>query len=409
MKIPIRIQKPLGPIKGTVVLGGSKSIANRLLIIEALCGEKIPMTHFPEAADAHLLRNLLASWGPTLDAQDAGTVMRFVTALAAVRPGEYLITGTERMQQRPIDGLVDALRSLGADIEYVNKKGYPPLRVRGKKLSGGAVSVDTSVSSQFASALLLIAPTLEQGLQLELTGNPVSMPYVELTLALMHSFGIDYVRQGNTIRIGHQPYRPHPVHIEADWSAASYFYEIAALSDHASITLKGLQWPSLQGDAIIAELMQSFGVRTDPSSDGLILTKKRGEDPPVLKRHLDLRNHPDLAPALFATAAGLSCAMRFAGLEHLAYKESHREQAFQIELGRCGIQLNRVNHVLQISGSFQAKTPVFQTYQDHRLAMALAPLALRCTHVTIDDAQVVNKSYPKYWNDLASLGFQISY
>ncbi len=409
MKIPVRIQKPWGPVQGTVVLGGSKSIANRLLIIEALCGENIPMTNFPQAADSLLLRNLLSNWGPTLNAQDAGTVMRFVTALAAVRPGEYFITGTERMQQRPIDGLVDALRRLGADIEYVGNTGYPPLRIRGKKLTGGMVRVDTSVSSQFASALLLIAPTLEQGLQLELIGQPVSMPYVELTLALMHSFGIDYVRQGNTIHISHQPYRPRSVYIEADWSAASYFYEIAALSDHASITLKGLQWPSLQGDAIIAELMQSFGVRTDPTSEGLIITKKKGEKPLVTQRHFDLRNHPDLAPALFATAAGLSCSTSFVGLEHLAHKESNREQAFQTELERCGIKLHRLNHVLQISGSFQAVTPVFQTYQDHRLAMALAPLALCCTQVTIDDGQVVNKSYPAYWNDLAVLGFQIDY
>ncbi|MCS6916084.1 MAG: 3-phosphoshikimate 1-carboxyvinyltransferase [Chitinophagales bacterium] len=401
----IRLIAPQGPVISRVALSGSKSIANRVLIMQALAGSAAQLHNFPDAGDSQLLQHLLRERSSTVDARDAGTVYRFLTAFLSVQEGEYVLTGTSRMLQRPIGDLVDALLALGADITYAGRHGFPPLRIRGSQMAGGTVTVNTRISSQFASALLLIGPVLPKGLTLVLNEPPVSAPYLQMTVSLMQRFGINVHQQGLTITVPNQPYRISDFFIEPDWSSASYWYEIAALSGAAEIVLPGLTIPSLQGDARIADFMTTFGVHTEPIPHGIRLRKVQAEQSTELT--LSLSDHPDLAPALFATAAGCSRPARFFGLSHLRYKESNRAEAFATELQRCQIVLQPEGEALKLSGTFQADTPAFYTYNDHRLAMALAPLCLRCGQVIIHEPDVVNKSYPNYWRDLQQAGFSV--
>lgn len=392
-------------IRGSIHLSGSKSISNRVLIIEALCGKNFEKENLATANDTLLMHQLLHSDEKIIDAHDAGTTYRFLTAFLSVQNGEKILTGTDRMKQRPIGDLVNALRELGASIDYGEQDGFPPLKIAGKKLSGGKIKVKANVSSQFVSALLLIAPTLQNGLQIELSGPVVSEPYIAMTLKLMNYFGIDFSKSGNTISVPHQNYSAKNIFIESDWSAASYFYEMVSLSNEASLELNGLMQNSFQGDSKIAEMMTELGVETSFQPKKILLTKNNQQKTSPL--HFNLNDQPDLAPALFCACAGNSRKAIFSGIGHLKYKESNREEALQTELSKCGITFTKKNDGLILEGSFRGTTIPFQTYKDHRMAMAFAPLAFVNGELIIDDPHVVKKSYPEYWNDLEKLGFQI--
>jgi len=409
-----RIKKKDRSLKGKLFLSGSKSISNRVLIIEALSNSSFGKKNIANAKDTVLLQQLLreesfrlSSSQNIFDAQDAGTTFRFLTAYLAFKEGEWFITGSERMRQRPISDLVTALKQLGAEISFPERENFPPLKITGGKLHGDFVRVNANISSQFVSALLMIAPCLPNGLTIELAGNVVSEPYIEMTLTLMKYFGVNHTRSVNSIHVDHQQYQPKDVFIESDWSAASYYYEMATFADEVDFELNGLLRNSFQGDSVIAQFMKSFGVETEFIPDGsgeTIHLKKTHSHPPS---HLHLQQFPDLAPALFVTAAGLSQKISFSGLEHLAYKESNREEAMRNELAKCGISITNANGNISVEGNFSAKHPRFSTYGDHRMAMAFAPLAILCDKVEIEDPMVVNKSYPKFWDDLKAIGFEI--
>jgi 3-phosphoshikimate 1-carboxyvinyltransferase len=398
-----KITKKDRNIKGHIHLGGSKSISNRVLIIEALAGKSFQKRNLSDSNDTNLMMQLLQFAGNAFNAHDAGTTFRFMTALLSVREGEWILTGSDRMQQRPIGDLVDPLRKLGAQIEYTGKENFPPLKIRGGKIKGGSVAVHSGISSQFASALLMIAPYFEEGLTVELTGAIVSEPYIDMTLSLMNYFSVHHEKRERIIHVPPQEYQPRAVFIESDWSAASYYYEMAAFADELDLTLSGLLQNSFQGDAAIAGIMENFGVATDYADELIHLSKvnQRG------RFNFHLNDQPDLAPALFATCGGLSQAAAFTGLGHLQYKESHREEALRNELSKCGIAVGKDGDTITISGKFIPGEYPFKTYLDHRMAMAFAPLAMLCDSVIIEDPLVVKKSYPVFWEDIAQLGYVV--
>ncbi len=398
-----RIRKENRKLSGEIHLSGSKSISNRVLIIEALMGKDIDKKNLSDSNDTKVLTQLLTTVETTIDAHDAGTVFRFLTAYLALNEGEWILTGSDRMKQRPIGDLVDPLRALGAQIEYIEKENFPPVKISGGRIRGGRVAVHSNISSQFASALLMIAPCLKNGLTLELKGEIVSQPYIEMTLSLMKHFGIDHTRNEQTIHIPHQQYHSNKIFIESDWSAASYYYEMAAFADEPELTLSGLLQNSFQGDSAIATLMESFRVMTTYKEEKILLTKSPSKN----DFRFNLKDQPDLAPALFVTCAGLSQEATFTGLEHLQYKESHREEALQKELAKCGIAVTRSGDTIMIDGKFISRPYTFSTYLDHRMAMAFSPLAMLCSEIIIDDPLVVKKSYPQFWDHLQILGFDV--
>ncbi len=372
--------------------------------MEALMGKPLEKQNLSDSNDTNLLIGLLKAGGNEFDAHDAGTAFRFLTAYLSVKEGTWILTGSERMKQRPIGDLVDPLRLLGARIEYLGKENFPPLKITGSSMKGGRVKVHSGISSQFASALLMIAPGMSDGLTLELTGEVVSEPYIDMTLSLMNYFGVQHERSTNSIHIAPQNYIPKDVFIESDWSAASYYYEMAAFGEEVDLTLVGLLQHSFQGDAKIASLMEAFGVATQYQRQEIKLTRKA----PSGSLWFPLKEQPDLAPALFVTAGGLSQPARFTGLEHLQYKESDREAALRAELLKCGIKIGREGETITVDGQFQPSNAAFATYLDHRMAMAFAPLAMLSGSVDIENPAVVKKSYPKFWDDLKSLGFTIT-
>ena len=347
-----------------------------------------------DAHDTVLLQNLLMDSSLSLDCQDAGTVARFMLTYLADKPGNWLLTGTERLCQRPMAPLIDALRQLGASVTSLRAERSGarqstclslPLQIEGHSIEGGSVTLDASQSSQFASSLLLAAPTWERGLQLTLTGNPASMPYLEMTIKMMEHFGIQVNRNGNQITVEHQAYQPRPFTVSADWSAASYWYEMLAVSDRGELLLKGLAEQSLQGDAIVAEWFNPFGINTTFEPQGARLSTSVQETP----RHLvfDFTSHPDLFPAVYATCAALKVDAVFKGTENLSIKESDRLETLKTELAR-------------IPADISSPMPVFNTYGDHRIAMALASLWPKIGSITVDNPSVVNKSYPGFWEEM---------
>jgi 3-phosphoshikimate 1-carboxyvinyltransferase len=344
-----------------------------------------------------------------VDAKDAGTTFRFLTAYLSQKKGEWILTGTERMKERPIGILVDALRQLGAEITYAEKENFPPLKIKGRKLHGRELSIDGGVSSQYISALLMIAPTLEGGLKLKLTGEILSRPYIEMTLRLMHHFGIQYKWNENEIEIEQQYYIAKDFSVEADWSAASYWYELVALSDDADVLLKGLNKDSLQGDAVITEIMRQFGVQTEFITEGVRLTKNSLSVLPPQSFFYNFQSCPDLAQTLAVTCAALGVKAELSGVKNLRIKETDRLNALQSELKRIGVDSESSSFIFHLSSLSSLKTPnsPFQTYHDHRMAMCLAPLALKFGEIEIENSEVVKKSYPDFWKDLASVGFEI--
>ncbi len=346
----------------------------------------------------------------TIDIMAAGTAMRFLTAFFAIQPGEeHILTGTERMQKRPVRILVEALRTLGADIEYMRQEGFPPIRIRGRELAGSEVTLPGNVSSQYISALLMIAPMLPEGLTIKLSGDIISKPYIKLTLKLMQDFGanVHWDEKSSCMHIAHTLYQDMPYIVESDWSAASYWYEITALSSQACIYLPGLNPRSYQGDSAIAGLFERLGVKTVFEAQGVRLKKTACS---LQRMEYDFVNQPDMAQTFVVTCTQLGIPFRFEGLQSLKIKETNRMAALIKELGKLGYLLNEENgSVLSWNGERTAVSPnpAIDTYEDHRMAMAFAPVCLKKTDIIINNPHVVSKSYPHYWEDLKLAGFKI--
>lgn len=420
----IIVTKPTRTVNTTIQLTGSKSECNRALIIEALSKGSVKVDNISDAADAvtlsaelknvhsssiidHGLNTPAAlSETPTeVNIGPAGTAMRFLTAYLTLQNGEVILTGSERMKQRPIGVLVDALRELGAEIGYEENEGYPPLRISGPiEQKVGRIAIKGNISSQYITALLLIAPSLPQGLELEIIGELTSKPYVEMTLAMLEQCGINHTWTDSIISIAPQQFKETSIWVEPDWSAASYWYSIAALSDEAELFLPGLTAYSKQGDSAITEIMANFGITSQFKDGGVYLSKSAK---PFVNKMFDLKECPDLAQTVVVVCAALGHNASFTGLETLKIKETDRIAALQNELAKIGVKLIEDNEVytLDCSGKFIPEHVVFETYEDHRMAMAFAPLAILLPKIEFEDYKVVEKSYPDFWNDLKKAGF----
>ncbi len=408
--------KAPGTLDATINLPASKSMSNRALIIHALSGKGALLGNLSDCDDTEAVIRALETMPGTIDIGAAGTAMRFLTAYLATVPGERTLTGTERMRQRPISPLVDALRFLGADIAYEGEEGYPPLRIRGKRLRGGTIEMPGDVSSQYISALLMIGPALDGGLNVKLIGDIISRPYIDLTLSIMQDFGADVEWTGrNAIRVMPTGYSPREYLIESDWSSASYWYEMVALSDSpdTEVRLEGLMDGSHQGDSSVRYLFNMLGVRTvfksrEKDTPTTVTLKKVERMPSRLD--YDFINQPDMAQTFVVCCALLGVHFHFTGLRTLTIKETDRINALKREMLKLG-------YVIQGDGTCGLKWdgqrrepegfPVIDTYGDHRMALAFAPAALRLGSIGIDDPGVVSKSYPRFWDDLGRAGFSI--
>lgn len=401
----------------TVNLPASKSISNRALIINALAGNSIVPVNMSDCDDTNVILKALDEMPPVIDIMAAGTAMRFMTAYLAVTPGEHILTGTQRMKQRPIKALVDALKYIGADIEYTEAEGFPPLRIRGRHLDGGHIEIKGDISSQYISALLMIAPVLADGLEIKLDGEIVSRPYIDLTMCMMRGFGADAEWTGaDTIKVNPKPYEPKSFIIENDWSAASYWYEALMLRRDAEseITLTGLTDGSRQGDSAIKYLFSMLGVRTTfktrergvPTTVTLKLVETK---PPRLD--YDFVNQPDMAQTMTVCCALSDIPFRFTGLASLKIKETDRLDALKTEMRKLGYVV-RENNTGELSWNGERCRPdndiVINTYEDHRMAMAFAPAAILYPGIKIDNPHVVSKSYPHFWDDMRRAGFTIT-
>lgn len=403
----IKISAP-DKIATSIQLPSSKSICNRALIIWALSKGCKSIDNLSDCDDTRVMVRALENMPDTIDIMAAGTAMRFLTAFLSVTEGEHTITGTERMRQRPIKILVDALRSIGADIEYTENEGFPPLKIKGTRLEGKEITLPGDVSSQYISALMMIGPILKNGLKLKLTGNIISRPYINLTIEIMKEFGGKAEwEKDNVIVIHPQNYKPVPYYVESDWSAASYWYEIAALSEDACIELPGLFEKSFQGDSKVAELFEQLGVKTEYADKHITLSKSRN----ITERlEYDFVNQPDLAQTFVVTCCMLEIPFRFSGLQSLKIKETDRMAALMNEMKKLGYVISESEgSILEWNGERceSETTPAIDTYEDHRMAMAFAPAALKLKNIRINNPQVVSKSYPGFWNDLTKAGFNI--
>lgn len=399
-----------------ILLPASKSISNRALIIHALTGGNVMPENLSDCDDTKVIIRALSHRPEVIDIKAAGTAMRFMTAYLSVTEGEHTITGTERMKHRPIGVLVDALCYLGAEIEYAGEKGFPPLRIRGRQLEGGRLEIPGNVSSQYISALLMIAPVLSKGLEMKLTGGIVSRPYIDLTLHLMHQFGVSAEWTDiDSITVKPQPYRQRPYTIENDWTAASYWYEVLALTDElgSKVVLPGMLDRSRQGDSAVRYIFSLLGIKTafaDREADRLTDATLTRHSCMLNRMDYDFTNQPDLAQTLIATCPVLGIPFHFTGLGSLRIKETDRIEAMKTEMEKLGYILHADSGTeLSWEGDRcePAAQPVIDTYEDHRMAMSFAPLAIRLGRIGINHPEVVSKSYPHYWNDLRKAGFHI--
>lgn len=407
--------KGIKDINAEITLTGSKSESNRALIISALSKGLVKVDNLSDAVDTVTLNNILnlvreKNDGDTyfnVNVGHAGTAMRFLTAYLSITHGLFHLTGSGRMKERPIKLLVEALQKIGADIKYSGEAGFPPLDIGYNfKQNTRSVKIQGNISSQYLSALLMIAPALPLGLSLEIEGELTSRPYLEMTLSMLEEAGISHTWEGNTIHIDKQDFKETKLIVEPDWSAASYWYSIAALVDQAGIVLPNLKEKSLQGDSKIREIMVPFGVRTSSVPNGIAL---RSGTSVVLTEVLDLKDCPDLAQTIIVCAAAKGLNLSFTGLETLKIKETNRVLALQQELAKIGVVLTEDNEVYTLNCdelSFPEKV-TFATYDDHRMAMAFAPLSLFIKEIEMEDYQVVEKSYPDYWKDLEKAGFTV--
>jgi 3-phosphoshikimate 1-carboxyvinyltransferase len=407
----IRLFPPAHKINGTLTLAGSKSISNRWLILKHLFHSGLTLHKLSDSEDTVILQKNLGQIRDgtykTIDVGHAGTNMRFLAALLAITPGSWLLTGSARMKERPVGALVNALRELGGTIEYAGKTGYPPLKIEGAKLGGGKIPVSGNVSSQFTSALLLIAPALENGLTISTDKGAVSQPYVDMTVSLLLEAGCKVERNGNLIAVSpFTPFDPKSVTIESDWSSASYWYSICALSKDAAIQLGDFHANSTQGDSIIPSLFSKLGVRTEFIDKQVRLTRVQ---PEVTSFNYDFTSCPDIAQTMAVTCFAMGIAANLTGLATLRHKETDRIEAVVRELKRAGARISATKNSISIASEKQpVPPPAFETYGDHRMAMSLAPLSFIFPGMTIADEVVVNKSYPRFWGDLLSVGFNVN-
>ena len=396
------------PVKNVKInISGSKSESNRMLILQAQF-PNISIENLSESDDTKVLLEGLKTTNGTVDVHHAGTAMRFLTAyFAAKEDTEIILTGSQRMQERPIGILVNALKSLGADIEYLNNEGFPPLKIKGKSLQKSEVKIKANISSQYISALMLVAPMFPNGLRIYLEGKTTSMPYIEMTLSLLKSIGIKGGFSKNEILISSEKnVETKTLVVESDWSSASYFYSLLALSENAEMTLGSYSNKSLQGDSALALIYDSLGVKTVfNTSEGIILlSKKKTELPDSLL--LDLSNTPDLAQTIAVTCFGLGISCKLTGLHTLKIKETDRLLALKNELEKMGATIQVDDDSLNLEKATKINSnKSIETYQDHRMAMAFAPLSLK-TKLAINDAEVVSKSYPNFWKDLQKVGIK---
>lgn len=404
----IRIQSNQTKFQKQITITGSKSESNRCLLLRALY-PGLTIENLSNSDDSVVMEKGLEITSGTVDIHHAGTAMRFLTAFFAVKPGaEIILTGSKRMTERPIEILIDALRQLGAEISYENNQGYPPIKIKGKQIIQNKVTLAANISSQYISALLLVAPSLENGLILQLEGKITSVPYIRMTLSLLEELGVQTNFEANTITV--KPLDDLPMQqlvVESDWSSASYYYSIVALCEvGTTITLSSYKQNSLQGDSVLQEIYKEFGVESSFKGHDLLLSKVKDVSKDTVI-NLDLSNAPDIAQTIAVSCFGLSIGCELKGLHTLKIKETDRLEALKAELGKLGADISVTDKTLSLKATSEIKPEVaIDTYDDHRMAMAFAPLALKVP-ILINDAEVVSKSYPDFWKDLNSLGFQI--
>lgn len=384
-----KISHPTKAVNCEIDLPSSKSISNRLLIIQALCKEKFELQNISDSDDTKCLQRALLSKENTIDVGHAGTSFRFLTSYLSIQNGdEYILTGSDRMKERPIKELVDSLKELDAEIEYIEEENFPPLKIKGVKLKGKRIKIDGSVSSQFISSILLVSPTIKGGLEIEIKGDLVSKPFVLMTLKLMSEFGVNWDWTENKIKIVEQNYLSEKYKVESDWSAATFWFQIASLSDNCNIKLNGLAENSIQGDKKVRNFFKNLGVESEFVNNQLILTKIPERTFP---EKVDLIETPDVYPSLKCTLFVKRISTEISGIQTLKDKETNRISAVENEMKKL----------------HQSK--IIETYNDHRMAMSFAPLCLKYGKLQINNAEVVSKSYPNFWEDLKKGGFKISF
>jgi 3-phosphoshikimate 1-carboxyvinyltransferase len=393
-------------VEAEITLPASKSISNRALIINALSYSPYEIENLSDCDDTNVMIKALDSNNTTFDIGAAGTAMRFLTAFLSKTVGEWVITGSKRMKERPIKLLVDALNSLGARIKYLENEGFPPLRIYGSALTGGEIRLNGGVSSQYISALMMIAPYMQKGLKIILEGNVISVPYILMTLNMMRDFGVKASFENNIIEIKPQSYQPVKYRVESDWSAASYWYEILAIAGEGRIFLKGLYQHSYQGDSKVAELFEQLGIHTEYQRDGVLLSTNNRD---CSCFEYDFVNQPDLAQTFAVTCCLKNIPFHFRGVQSLKIKETNRVAALMEELRKLGYMLKEpAEGELSWEGKTitvnTSDTPSIKTYDDHRMAMAFAPAAF-IRPIVIENPEVVSKSYPGFWIDLEKIQY----
>ncbi|OEY71842.1 3-phosphoshikimate 1-carboxyvinyltransferase [Salegentibacter salarius] len=393
-------------LSGNIKITGSKSESNRLLILQALY-PSLKISNLSNSDDTHYLQKALESEDELIDIHHAGTAMRFLTAYFSTIEGrEVVLTGSKRMTERPVKLLVDALKKMGADISYEKNEGYPPIRIKGKKLEAKTVSLEANISSQYISALMLIAPSLPSGLEINLEGKITSTPYIKMTLEILQRAGITGTFEGNTIKIEPvQQLEDQTLAVESDWSSASYYYSLAAISESAELKLSTYRKSSLQGDSCLAEIYKQFGVTTKFEDDYIILEKRPGSKPRNIKENL--QNSPDIAQTIAVTCLALNVSCYLTGLHTLKIKETDRLVALKTEIEKFGSRVEVTQDSLELFPQKDfSKNVSVATYNDHRMAMAFAPLGLKVPF-EIENAEVVSKSYPGFWEDFQKLDFEV--
>ena len=387
-------------IYGSLDLESSKSISNRLLIIKELCKTKFEIQNLSNARDTKILFEILSNYKTRkgLNCEDAGTALRFIIAFLATREGIWNVSGTKRMHERPIKPLIDSLVKLGANIHYLENKGFPPIEIKSEKLSSGKLKLPGNISSQFISALLLIAPTIKGGLNLEITSKVLSKPYIDMTLGLMSEFGIEYSWENNLIKVKEQNYLSKNIEVENDWSAASFWYSFLALAKSGEIKIPNLYANSFQGDSVLSSIYLKLGIKTEFSKDSIVLFKTKN----IAKElELDLSNNPDLALPIIVTCCGLGIKANLTGLESLKVKESNRLECIKKELEKFNVisSINDYSIKIKENQKIVQPTSIIKCHNDHRIAMSIAPLCMKVDSIKFDNKEVVNKSYPKFWED----------
>lgn len=408
----LEIIAPKEKIKAHIIIGGSKSISNRLLLLKEILKLKLKIKNLSDSEDTKLLKIALQQIkkrkNKIIDINHAGTNMRFLTAFLSITKGEWILTGSQQIKERPIGELVSALKKLGADIIFLEKVGFPPLKINGKKIDGGVISLSAGISSQFISALLLISPTFNKGLILKLKGEVVSKPYIEMTLELLKKFKIKTKQYNQSICILNSPFKSYSssIFVESDWSSASYWYSICALSPKSEIELSSFYKNSLQADSILPKIFNNLGVKTTYKKNSIILKQNKQK---INQFDYDFSDCPDIAQTIAITCFGLKIIAYLNGLKTLKIKETDRIEALKNELIKFGANIKTTSTSIFIKNHDKIRPNIkIKTYNDHRMAMSFAPLSLIYNKIEIENYEVVTKSYPNFWHDLNSVGFNVN-